>query len=102
MTLGPGNIEGDFNCDPNADPYPFKCSDCGHVMVYCVECNTLFPDLHRLEQYAPTNSLDSSRPAFACPRCAHVFEFSFLRNRAYRVTRDDMIRAGLQHLLVKQ
>jgi hypothetical protein len=72
-------------------------------MVYCVECSTLFPDPHDLEHQAPdVNATDASRPAFQCPRCAHVFEYYFTRNPAYRVTRDDMIRSELRHLLVKQ
>ena len=103
MTLKPGDFEFQLGCCSNFEPYPFKCSECGHVMVYCVECSTLIPDLHHLDRDAPDfNATDASRPAFQCPWCAHSFEFYFPRNRAYRVTRDDLIRAGLRHFLVEE
>jgi hypothetical protein len=98
-----GDIEGDFNCCPNAEPFPFKCSDCDHIMTYCLECNDLFPNLHDLKEMATeVNSLDRMRPAFACPRCGHSFEYRFLKNAAYRVTREEMIQHGLGHLLLKR
>ena len=102
MTLRPDEIELQLGCCSNYDPHLFKCSECGHIMVYYIECSALFPDLHRLERDAPdVNATDASRPAFKCPRCAHSFEFYFMRKRAYRVTRGDMIRAGLRHFLVE-
>ena len=101
--LGPGDIEGDFDCCGNAEPFPFKCSNCGLVMAYCIESNDLFPNLHNLEEIAEgVNSLDRTQPAFTCPRCMHIFEYYFLRNDAYRVTREEMIEHGLGKLLVKR
>lgn len=101
--IGLNDVEGDFNCCGNEEMFPFKCGGCGHVMAYCVESSDLFPDLHDLSAIAEgVNSLDPSRPAFACPRCGHAFEYYFLRNEAYRVTREDMIEEGLGHLLSKR
>lgn len=97
--IGQGDIEGDFNCCSNADPLPFKCSNCGHIMVYCVESSDLFPNLHHLDEFVAINATDRTRPAFSCPRCGHVFEFFFPRNEAYRVTREELVERGLGHLL---
>ena len=93
-------VEGAFNCCPNAEPLAFKCSSCGHIMAYCIESNDLFPDLNNLTEIAVgVNSLDPTRPAFSCPRCGHEFEYSFLRNENYRVTREEMIEQGLDYLV---
>ncbi len=93
------SIEGDFSCCPNAEPYAFKCSNCGHIMAYCIESNNLFPDLNNLEKIEVVNSTDPTRPAFHCPRCNHTFEYYFLSNEAYRVTREEMIEHEFGHLL---
>ena len=101
--IGLGGVEGAFDCCPNPEMFPFRCSDCGHVMAYCVESNDLFPDLHHLELIAEgVNSLDRTQPAFRCPRCGHVFEYYFLRNEAYRVTRGELVERGLGHLLAQR
>lgn len=101
--IGLGDIEGDFNCCTNADPYPFKCSNCGHIMAFCFESDALFPNLHDLGEIdEDVNSFDSTRPAFVCPRCGQAFEYYFIRNDAYRVTREEMVAHGLGHLLFKR
>lgn len=102
-TLGLGDIEGDFKCCSNAWPYPFKCSRCGHVMAFCVETDDLFPNLHDLGEIAEgVNAHDPGRPIFECPRCGHSFEYYFMENEAYRVTRQEMIDRGFGHLLVER
>lgn len=95
-------VEGDFDCCTNAEPFAFKCNSCGHIMAYCLESSNLFPNLNNLEEIAVgINATDAARPAFRCPRCGHTFEYYFLRNEAYRVTLEEMIEHGLDHLLPK-
>jgi hypothetical protein len=102
IALGQGDISGNFGCCPNPDLFPFKCSDCGRIMAICMETNDLFPDLQNHEHYVAVNSTDRARPAFQCPDCPHEFEYRFLYNTRYRVTRREMIDAGLGSFLAQR
>jgi predicted RNA-binding Zn-ribbon protein involved in translation (DUF1610 family) len=89
-----------FHCCGDEDLYPFRCSSCGRPMVFCYECDTLYPDLRSFTPYdGEMNHSDSSRPIFACPQCGHQFEYYFMRSAAYHVSFEDWRRAGLGHLL---
>jgi len=37
-----------FKCCGDEDLYPFRCSRCGRIMVFCYECDTLYRDLNDL------------------------------------------------------
>ena len=99
--LGPEHLDDSrFECCPNREPKPFKCSQCGLPFVYCMECSTVYPDLPDTTRFDDQhNATDSSRPSHRCRRCGYVFEYAFIRNRRYRVTRAEWIAAGLGELL---
>ena len=89
-----------FSCCGDEDLFPYKCSRCGVPMVFCYECGTLYPTLpdtsfttHEVNHFEPT------QPSHHCPRCGHAFEYSFMRNAAYRVTHAEWRAAGLGGLL---
>jgi hypothetical protein len=90
-----------FQCCGDENLYPFRCSACGRLMVFCYECDTLYPDLHTLEpdREQQVNSFDPSRPIFSCSQCGHSFEYYFMRNPAYHVTVEQWRAGGFGHLL---
>ena len=101
-TLRATDLDSDrFQCCPNVDPRPFKCASCGHPMVYCDECDSVFLELRASGALAVTNAnaLDPARPALACPACGTSVEWTFRRNPAYDITREEWLRAGLGQLL---
>lgn len=90
----------EFACCGDEDLFPFKCSSCGRVMVYCYECDTLYPDLRDTKvQEAAANSFDPERPIFGCPACGHAFEYKFMSNPSYLVSPAEWRRAGHERLL---
>jgi hypothetical protein len=99
--LGPAHLDEDrFRCCPNRDVFPFKCSQCRLPFAYCMECNTVYPylpDTTRTDE--AHNATDSSRPSHRCKGCGHAFEYGFMRNRKYQVTRAEWDTAGLGGLL---
>lgn len=91
-----------FRCCGDEDLFPFRCSGCGRIMVFCYECETLYEDLHDLERHdRHLNHSDPSRPIFSCPACGHDFEFHFMTNRAYDVPKADWLQAGHEELLCR-
>lgn len=36
-----------FRCCGDEDLYPFGCPECGHLMVFCYECDALYDDLNK-------------------------------------------------------
>lgn len=80
-------------CDGNADSFPFKCSVCGHIMVFCYECNTLYPDLQN------TTIMQLHIDLLNCPQCNHEFEKDFMKNPIYYVTPTEWKQAGYESLL---
>jgi hypothetical protein len=90
-----------FNCCGDEDLYPFGCPDCGKLMVFCYECDTLYADLlNPLRSDLPVNSFNPSEPIFQCPSCQYAFPYSFMRSGSHRVTFNQWRDAGLGHLLV--
>ncbi|HEY9878519.1 MAG TPA: hypothetical protein V6D29_08685 [Leptolyngbyaceae cyanobacterium] len=89
-----------FTCCGNEDLHPFKCSQCGLIMVLCYECDTLYQNLDDLsQQEGNINHFESSQPIFSCPKCGYEFEYYFMKNPLYRVTFEEWINAGFAHLL---
>jgi hypothetical protein len=87
-------------CCPNADPFPYKCPACGKPMAFCRECSTQYPSLPDTRvRHTDNNSSDPLKPSHRCPRCGHAFEFFFLWNAAYAVTRGEWRATGLGDLL---
>ena len=90
-------------CDPNRELVFIHCPRCRHLMAWCRECDTLFPDLSHPEISMPVTMLDSKRDRIPCGGCRQPFEdFFFLRRPAigkYLVTRAEIVAAGYGHLL---
>ena len=54
-----------FHCCGDEDLYPFKCTECGRMMVFCYECDTLYSNLWNLsKQDNHVNHFDPAKPAF--------------------------------------
>jgi hypothetical protein len=91
-----------FRCCGDEDLYPFGCPDCGRLMVFCYECETLYDDLTDLGSHGtPVNHSDPAAPAFSCPGCGRPFEYFFIRDGQYKVPLAQWVRAGFGHLLAK-
>src|SRR5215469_16649935 len=88
-----------FHCCGDEDLYPFRCTSCGRVMVFCYECDTLYPDLRTLLAAGDVNCFDPSRPIFHCPQCGFAFEYYFMSNLSYRATFQQWREAGFSRLL---
>lgn len=90
-----------FSCCGDEDLFPFKCSVCGHIMVFCYECDTLYSDLRDTSQNneVEINNFDPKRPIFSCPKCHHDFEYYFMKNPKYEVSREEWLRSGYGRLL---
>ena len=89
-----------FDCCGDEDLYPFKCSRCGRVMVFCYECDTLYGEPRDLSRRGwEVNHFEAGKPIFSCPGCGHGFEYYFMRNPRYHVTAEEWAAAGLGHLL---
>ena len=88
-------------CCYDVDLYPFKCPNCGRIMVFCSECGTLYEDPHDLDRNSrdSVNHFEPDQPAFKCPGCAREFEYSFMKNSDYHVTRAEFEEARLESLL---
>ena len=89
-----------FSCCGDEDLYPFQCSQCHHPMVFCYECETLYSNLDQLDdRSAPVNHSNPDLPIFDCPNCSHHFEFPFMKNPDYHVSRSQWLAAGLGTLI---
>jgi hypothetical protein len=94
---------GLFRCCGDEDLYPFGCPECGRLMVFCYECDTLYDSLKDLsKQSTAVNHLNPAAPIFACPDCGRPFEYFFMRDGRYKVPRKQWIAAGFGHLLKPQ
>jgi hypothetical protein len=89
-----------FNCCGDEDLYPFKCSRCSWLMVFCYECDTLYQHLHDLSQHnRDVNHFEPGKPIFSCPKCGYEFEYYFMKNPIYHVRAKEWIDSGFGHLL---
>ena len=88
-----------FHCCGDEDLYPFRCARCGRLMVFCYECDTLYPDLTTLVPGGAVNGSDATRPIFDCPQCGHSFEYYFMHNPVYHASFEQWCAGGASHLL---
>ena len=90
-------------CDPNREIVFIKCPSCAHIMAWCCECDTLFPNLRDPQLSVDVSMTDAERHRIECFRCHERFpDFYFLRPPfigKYLVRRADIIEAGLDGLL---
>ncbi len=93
-----------FRCCGDEDLYPFQCSQCGWMMVFCYECDTLYSDLGQLSEHGRerVNHFEPEKPIFGCPKCGHLFEYYFMNNPVYSVLLRTWMAAGLGPLLVQR
>ena len=84
-----------FDCCGDQDLFPFKCHACGHPLVFCYECETLYTDLHELSSRRFQN-LDG----YSCPQCAAQFDDDFMRSSRHRMNFGEWHNAGLDNLLI--
>jgi hypothetical protein len=91
-----------FHCCGDEDLVFLRCPACGHIMVFCYECDTLFPDLADPAR-ARGLVLTSESDRVVCPACARPFEDAgFLRPEnvgKYLPTAGQVRAAGFAHLL---
>lgn len=91
-----------FRCCGDEDLYPFACPECAWIMVFCYECDMLYADLNDLnDKGTEINNFETSRPLFACPRCGHPFEYFFIRDGKYKVSRERWLASGFGHLIAR-
>jgi len=94
-----------FHCCGDEDLVFLRCPDCGHIMVFCYECDTLFPDLAHTET-SQGLSLTSEAHRVACSVCGAEFKDRyFLRPEnveRYLPTANQVREAGFGHLLSKR
>jgi hypothetical protein len=91
-----------FHCCGNEDLVFLKCPRCAHLMVFCYECDTLYPDLHDVTQQQPLRLTEITHRV-VCPACLQPFDdFYFLRQPhvdKYLPTLEDIVSGGFAHLL---
>ena len=70
-------------------------------MVFCYECDTLYSDLDDTTKNneVAINNFDPNKPIFSCPKCHHEFEYYFMKNPIYSVSRDEWLNSGYGYLL---
>ena len=104
MLIEEGDLDvAQFRCCGDEDLYPLACPSCGHAMIFCYECDTLYSDLNNLSDTATDiNNFNPQEPIFSCPRCKYEFPYYFMRDGLYKVERTAWLSAGLEHLLRKR
>jgi len=83
-----------FNCCGNEKPFPFKCNGCGHVMVLCCECDTLYQGLPDADQRTVPDWNE-----WDCPACNAKLPDTFMSLPGYRITFDEWSELGLDSFL---
>lgn len=91
-----------FHCCGDEDLVFLKCPRCSHLMIFCYECDTLYPDLMNPETKMGV-ALTSESDRLVCPNCHEPFEdYYFLRRPnvdKYLVTAEEVTSRGFAHLL---
>jgi hypothetical protein len=93
-----------FHCCGDEDLVFIKCARCAHLMVFCYECDTLYPDLtDTTKQQQMPHTRESDR--LICPNCNQPFpDFYFLMQPyvdKYLVTAEEVMSRGFGHLLAE-
>lgn len=60
-----------FSCCGNQDPYPFRCTNCGHAMVLCCECDSLYNELPDVSKHYRPDWNECE-----CASCSIIFSCS--------------------------
>jgi len=91
-----------FHCCGDEDLVFLRCPACGHIMVFCYECDTLFPNLADTSKRHGL-ALTSEADRVVCPACGVAFkDYYFLRAEnvdRYLPTARQVQEAGFGHLL---
>lgn len=91
-------------CCPNQELCIVRCPSCAHLMGFCIECVTLFPDLSVPRDSRPVALSDASRDRLPCGACGQpIPEFFFLAppiRHGYLVGERELRERGFGHLLV--
>jgi hypothetical protein len=91
-----------FHCCGNEGLVFLRCPACAHLMVFCYECDTVYPDLTQPAKHEGLR-LTRLEDRFLCPACGVPFEdFYFLMTPQvdkYLTTAEQVIAAGAGHLL---
>jgi hypothetical protein len=91
-----------FYCCGDEDLVFLKCPVCQHLMVFCYECDTLYPNLDDVSVRVRM-PLTRTTDRFICPQCRQPFEdFAFLmppQVDKYLVTAEEVVRGGYLQLL---
>ena len=92
-----------FACCGDEDVVFVKCPGCRAIMVFCFECDTLFPEPSRPDERRRVR-LTAATDRLACPRCGESFpDRDFLAEEnvdRYLVSAEEVIAAGYEDLLV--
>ena len=100
------DIDSDpFHCCGNEELVFLRCPACHHIMAFCSECDTLYPDLQDLTRQEPV-SLTELKHRLTCPACRKSFdEYYFLRPPfvdKYLPTAEQVIAAGFGYLMSEE
>jgi hypothetical protein len=91
-----------FHCCGDEDLVFLRCPACGHIMVFCYECDTLYPDLAQTSTHSRIG-LTRVEDRLVCPACHVAFEdYGFLGPEnvdKYLPTAAQVRAAGFGHLL---
>lgn len=91
-----------FHCCGDEDLVFIKCPACQHLMVFCFECDTLYPDLSDPGKWSGL-ALIGGEDKVVCPMCSQAFaDSAFLMQPyvdKYLATVADVVERGFGHLL---
>jgi hypothetical protein len=91
-----------FHCCGDEDLVFLRCPRCGHMMVFCYECDTLYPDLSDTSTQGAIG-LTAPTDRVVCSACSVAFEHhGFLMPEhvdSYLPTAQQVRDAGFGHLL---
>ena len=88
-----------FDCCGDQDLFPFKCASCGHPLVVCYECDTLYAGLPDVAVSAPFSWAKSDGTGSRCPSCTVEIPRDFMHAPANRISFAEWSAHGLDQLL---
>ncbi len=90
-----------FHCCGDEDLYPFKCERCGHIMVFCYECDSLFPNLSDTNLVVYIHENPPREPSITCPSCGNQIAYASIQAESNKVSFLEWLHAGYQYLLIQ-